>query len=66
MDLQIAESGSVYLISEDEYEKQVNNVDESYLSTGNTQDETDGGAALFFDRDLLNGSTTGQGTETTN
>lgn len=66
MDLQIAESGSVYLISEEEYEKQVNNVDESYLHTGNTQDETDGGAALFFDRDLLNGSTTGQGTETTN
>ena len=67
MDLQIAESGSVYLISQDEYDKQVNNVDESYMHTGNTQDETDGGAALFFDRDVLNnGSTTGQGADAGN
>lgn len=65
MNLEIAEAGSVYLISEDEYEKQVNNVDESYLHTGNSEDETAGGASLFFDRDLLNnGTSSGQGTET--
>lgn len=67
MDLQIAESGNVYLISQAEYDKQVNNVDESYLHTGNTQDESEGGASLFFDRDVLsNGSTTGQGTDAGN
>lgn len=67
MDLQIAESGNVYLISQAEYDKQVNNVDESYLHTGNTQDESEGGASLFFDKDVLsNGSTTGQGTDAGN
>lgn len=67
MDLQIAESGNVYLISQAEYDKQVNNVDESYLHSGNTQDESEGGASLFFDRDVLNnGSTTGQGTDAGN
>ena len=67
MDLQIAESGNVYLISQAEYDKQVNNVDESYLHSGNTRDESDGGASLFFDRDVLNnGSTTGQGTDAGN
>lgn len=67
MDLQIAESGNVYLISQAEYDKQVNNVDESYLHTGNTRDESEGGASLFFDKDVLsNGSTTGQGTDAGN
>ena len=67
MDLQIAESGNVYLISQAEYDKQVNNVDESYLHSGNTQDESEGGASLFFDKDVLsNGSTTGQGTDAGN
>ena len=53
MDLQIAESGSVYLVSQDEYEKHKNNVDESYLHTGNTEDESKGGARMFFDKELV-------------
>ena len=64
MDLKIAESGNVYMISKEEYDKQVNNVDEEFMTSGNTQDETDGGAHLFFDRDILNkGSQTGNGAE---
>lgn len=64
MDLQIAESGSVYLISQEEYEKHKNNVDESYLHTGNTEDESKGGASIFFDPEILNGgSKSGTGLE---
>lgn len=64
MDLQIAESGSVYLISQEEYEKHENNVDESYLHTGNTEDESKGGASIFFDPEILaGGSKSGTGLE---
>lgn len=64
MDLQIAESGNVYLISQEEYEKHKNNVDESYLHTGNTEDETKGGASIFFDPEILaGGSKSGTGLE---
>lgn len=64
MDLQIAESGSVYLISQEEYEKHKNNVDESYLHTGNTEDESKGGASIFFDPEILaGGSKSGTGLE---
>ena len=64
MDLQIAESGNVYLISQEEYEKHKNNVDESYLHTGNTEDESKGGASIFFDSEILNGgSKSGTGLE---
>lgn len=64
MDLQIAESGSVYLISQEEYEKHKNNVDESYLHTGNTDDESKGGASMFFDPEILaGGSKSGTGLE---
>ena len=64
MDLQIAESGNVYLISQEEYEKHKNNVDESYLHTGNTEDESKGGASIFFDSEILaGGSKSGTGLE---
>lgn len=64
MDLQIAESGNVYLISQEEYEKHKNNVDESYLHTGNTEDESKGGASIFFDPEILaGGSKSGTGLE---
>lgn len=66
MDLQIAESGNVYLISKEEYDKYVNNVDEAFMTSGNTEDETKGGAALFFDKDILNkGEVSGGGLEQT-
>ena len=53
MDLQIAEANKIYMISEEEYNKQQNNVDESYLHTGNNDDENKGGASIFFDKDLV-------------
>ena len=66
MDLQIAEANKIYMISEEEYNKQQNNVDESYLHTGNNDDENKGGAYMFFDKDLVDkveaankGNTTG-------
>lgn len=66
MDLQIAESGNVYLISKEEYDKYVNNVDEAFMTSGNTEDETKGGASLFFDKDILNkGEVSGGGLEQT-
>ena len=56
-----AESG---LISQEEYEKHKNNVDESYLHTGNTEDESKGGASIFFDPEILaGGSKSGTGLE---
>lgn len=66
IDLQIAESGNVYLISKEEYDKYVNNVDEAFMTSGNTEDETKGGASLFFDKDILNkGEVSGGGLEQT-
>lgn len=66
MDLQIAESGNVYLISKEEYDKYVNNVDEAFMTSGNTEDETKGGASLFFDKDILDkGEVSGGGLEQT-
>ncbi|MGN1122813.1 MAG: hypothetical protein ACI4RR_00600, partial [Eubacterium sp.] len=48
MDLQIAESGSVYLVSEKEYENAVDNIDDIYMFTPGSSDMSDG-AGLFFD-----------------
>ena len=48
MKLDMAESGSVYLISENEYERQVENIDDIYMYDPSSSDST-GGASLFFD-----------------
>lgn len=53
MDLQIAESGSVYLVSEKDYDNAEENVDDDYLYTYNAKDESEGGASLFFPADFL-------------
>ena len=67
MDLEIAEVGNVYLVPKGEYEKASNNVDDRYLTTGNTDDETKGGASLFFDKSVLdNGTLSGNGVDSDN
>lgn len=67
MDLEIAEVGNVYLVPKGEYEKATNNVDDRYLTTGNTDDETKGGASLFFDKSVLNnGTLSGNGVDSDN
>ena len=48
MDLQIAESGNVYLVSEKEYENAVDNIDDIYMFSPGSSDMSDG-AGLFFD-----------------
>ena len=67
MNLEIAEVGNVYLVPKGEYEKATNNVDDRYLTTGNTDDETKGGASLFFDKSVLNnGTLSGNGVDSDN
>ncbi|MDD7332529.1 MAG: hypothetical protein PUG53_06755 [Eubacterium sp.] len=67
MNLEIAEVGNVYLVPKGEYEKASNNVDDRYLTTGNTDDETKGGASLFFDKSVLNnGTLSGNGVDSDN
>ena len=67
MNLEIAEVGNVYLVPKGEYEKATNNVDDRYLTTGNTDDETKGGASLFFDKSVLNnGTLSGHGVDSDN
>lgn len=67
MDLEIAEVGNVYLVPKKEYEDASNNIDDRYLTTGNTDDETKGGASLFFGKDVLeNGVLSGSGVDSDN
>lgn len=67
MDLEIAEVGNVYLVPKKEYEDASNNIDDRYLTTGNTDDETKGGASLFFGKDILeNGVLSGSGVDSDN
>lgn len=67
MNLEIAEVGNVYMVPKGEYEKAENNVDDRYLTTGNTDDETKGGASLFFDKSVLdNGTLSGNGVDSDN
>lgn len=64
MDLQIAEAGNIYMITEEEYEDAEDNVDDEFLYTHNTEDENAGGANLFFDKEILGGgSITGGGVD---
>lgn len=51
MNLQIADSGSTYLISEKEFEEVEENVDEKFLYITSQEDEEKGGAHLFFPGD---------------
>lgn len=52
MNLQIAESGSVYLVSENEYNKAVDNIDDIYMYDRETaNDKMSNGAGLFFNFD---------------
>lgn len=57
LDLQLATSGSIYLVSENEYEDAVDNVDDIFMfDQGNSSSTTDEdfvkqGASLFFDED---------------
>lgn len=51
MNLQIADSGSTYLISEKEFEEVEENVDEKFLYITSQEDEMKGGAHLFFPGD---------------
>ncbi|MDD6604160.1 MAG: pilus assembly protein TadG-related protein [Eubacteriales bacterium] len=53
MDLQIAETGSVYLISEKDWLAAEQNIDDDYLYTYNSKDELTGGASLFFPAEFL-------------
>lgn len=67
MNLEIAEVGNVYMVPRGEYDEASNNVDDRYLTTGNTDDETKGGASLFFDKDVLdNGTLSGNGVDSDN
>ena len=53
MNLELAQASNVYLVSADEYYRQKNEVDKSVFSSKAYDEESDGGASIFFDKKYL-------------